>query len=243
MEVSLQNKIILVTGGTGGLGQSLVRTFARENAKVLFTYHTHTERAGDLEKLGAHGYSVNLGNRKSVADFVSAVKENFPRLDGLIHNAGVSKDHTLVKLEESEFEESVEINLSAVFKISAGLLPLLQKSNLPKIINVVSRTGLRGNFGQTAYAASKAGLINLTKTMAAEWGAKGILVNAITPGYLMSDMTRELPEFVHQKARNESYVGVISDSEEVANFAAYLMSDQVKKLTGQIFHYDTRRNQ
>jgi len=242
MEVSLQNKIILVTGGTGGLGQSLVRTFIHEKAKVIFTFFTHADRALELETLGAHGYRVNLADRVSINDFLSRVSRDFQYLDGVIHNAGVSRDHTIAKLEESEFDESLEVNLNSVFFLSKGLLPLLEKSMHPKIINIVSRTGIRGNFGQAAYAASKAGLIALTKTMALEWGAKRILVNAITPGYLMSDMTHELPEEIHDKARHESYLGVISDQEEVAEFVTYLMSDHVNKLTGQIFHYDTRKN-
>ncbi|MBI4970444.1 MAG: SDR family NAD(P)-dependent oxidoreductase [Candidatus Omnitrophica bacterium] len=243
MEVSLQNKIILITGGTGGLGQSLVHTFDREKARVIFTFFTHEDRARELEQLGACGFHVDLSDRNSVKQFIERLKKEIPRLDGIIHNAGISRDHTMAKFEESELDESLEVNLTSVFRMSVDLLSLLEKSSLPKIINVVSRTGLCGNFGQAAYAATKAGLIALTKTMAAEWGAgeNKILVNAMTPGYLMSDMTHDLPEEIHEKARKESYLGVISDSDEVAEFAAYLMSDHVKKISGQIFHYDTRR--
>lgn len=242
MEVSLKNKIILVTGGTGGFGQSLVRTFSRENARVIFTYLTHEDRARELEKLGARSFHVNLADRNSVKKFTEQIKKDFPRLDGIIHCAGISRDHTIAKLEEAEFDESIEVNLTAIFRMSVDLLPLLEKSSLPKIINVVSRTGIYGNFGQIAYSASKAGLISLTKSMAEEWGSKKILVNAITPGYLMSDMTHDLPEEIHERARKQSYLNVISDQDEAAEFAAYLMSDHVKKITGQVFHYDTRRN-
>lgn len=242
MQASLQNKIILITGGTGGLGQALVRTFSGEGAQVLFTYHTHSDRAKEMEKCGARGHEVDLAKRSSVKDLIRRLSGLSGRLDGIIHNAGITRDHTVTNLSESEFDECMEVNLNSVFLLSQGLLPLLEQSSLPKIINVVSRTGLRGTFGQVAYAASKAGLIALTKTMAAEWGPKRVLVNAITPGYLMSDMTQDVPESVHQRARDESYLGVISDAEEVASFAAYLMSDQVTRLTGQIFHYDTRKN-
>ncbi len=241
MQVTLQDKIILITGGTGGLGQALVRTFIREKASVLFTFHSHNDRAVELEKLGARGFQADLSDRKSVNAFVDSVTKAERHLDGIIHNAGVSLDHTIANATEEEFDKSIEVNLTSVFRISRGLLPLLEKSKHAKILNVTSRVGLRGNFGQTAYSASKAGLIALTKTMAAEWGEKGISVNAITPGYVMSDMTRILPEEIHEKMKKESYLGVISEAKEVADFSAFLMSDQVTRVSGQIFHYDSRR--
>ncbi len=241
MHVYLQNKTILITGGTGGLGQALVKVFLEEGAQVVFTYHAHQDRAEVLEQFGARGYQTDFSNRKSIFNFLSRMKQDYSRLDGMIHNAGISRDRTIDKMEEAEFDETIQVNLTAIFMISRELLPLLDQSDNAKILNVTSRVGIRGNFGQTAYAASKAGLIALTKNMADEWGIKGISVNAITPGYVMSDMTRSLPEEVHEKARSESVLGKISDADEVARFAAYLMSDHVRHLSGQIFHYDTRR--
>ncbi|MBI4397719.1 MAG: SDR family oxidoreductase [Candidatus Omnitrophica bacterium] len=241
MNITLRNKIILITGGTGGLGQALVETFLREKAQVLFTYYSHEERAKEWVKKGARGFRADFAERSSVTRLIDAIKKSASRLDGMIHNAGVTLDHTLVKAREEEFDRSLEINLTAVFLISRGLLTLLEKSKCPKILNVSSRVGLRGNFGQTAYSASKAALMALTKSMAIEWGASGICANAITPGYLMTDMTRGLPREVHQKMREESTLHQISDPQEVANFAAYLMSDRVSRVSGQIFHYDTRK--
>ena len=241
MEISLQHRVVLITGGTGGLGKSLVQVFSAHKAQVLFTYLSHEERARELERNGARGFRVDLSCRQSVKEFTERLSKDYSRLDGMINNAGISRDHVVTKLSEEEFDECIEVNLSSVFLMVKQLMPLLRKSELPKILNIASRVGLRGNFGQVAYAASKAGLIALTKTMAQELGRRKILVNALTPGYVMSDMTSILPEAIHEKAQKESCLGVISEADEVARFAAYLMSENVQKVSGQIFHYDTRK--
>ncbi len=242
MNISLQDKTILVTGGTGGLGQALVQTLSEEGAQVLFSYCSHEDRVADIEALGAKGYFLDLSNRNSVNKFSKQIVNEYSVIDGIIHNAAISRDHSILKLTEEEFDESLEVNLSSVFFLTRHLVPLLEKAKHPKIINMVSRVGVRGNFGQIAYTASKAGLISLTKSMALELGDKGIMVNSLTPGYVMTDMTGVLPEFVHDKAKSESYLNTISDAGEVARFVSYLMSDYVTKLSGQLFHYDTRRN-
>ena len=241
MKISLQGKTILVTGGTGGIGQELVQVLSREGAQVLFTYFSHKDRTAFLENLGATSFYLDLNSRSSIKKFCQQILGSYPSLDGIINNAGISKDHTLHKVSEEEFDASIEVNLTSVFLLVQQLLPLLEKPETSKIINIVSRVGIQGNFGQVSYASSKAGLIALTKTMASELGCKGILVNAVTPGYVLTDMTRDLPDFVHEQARSQSYLNTISEAEEVAQFIAYLMSDLVTKVSGQIFHYDTRK--
>jgi len=242
MEVSLQNKTILVTGGTGGLGQAFVDLLSDLGARVLFTFCSQEEKSEQLQTNGAHAFHLDLSSRDSQQEFIHHITKEYTSLDGIIHNAGVSLDHTLGKFPEQDFDASMEINLTSVFLLTKALYPLLKKSKLAKVVNVTSRNGVRGNFGQAAYSASKAGLIALTKSMAEEWGEDGILVNAITPGYVMSDMTEKLPQSILDKAKRESYTDSISDAQEVAKLVAYMMSDHVTKLTGQLWHYDTRKN-
>lgn len=240
MEPLLKEKTILITGGTSQLGQAFVRQAVKHGAKVFFTFHKSSEAAKKLEQLGARGFSCDLGDMKAIerisADFVSQTGH----LDVLIHNAAAIADAMIEKMSEEEWDWVMKVNLKAPFYLTKLLLPLLLRKTPSKILTIVSRAGLSGLYGAANYAASKGGLIAMTKTLAKELGRKKILVNAVNPGFMRSAMTQHLPEKIFEKALLESPLKTYSDPEEVAGFLVYLSSDLMRQVTGQVFHFESR---
>lgn len=241
MNISLSGKNILITGGTGTLGSVLVTRALEEGARVFFAYHRNEEKAKALADKGAVPLQFDITDRTAVDWLKDKLKENCGNLDALVHCAGIVRDHTLQNLTADDWDKVIAVNLTAVYYLTRKLLPLLYKKENSRIIFIASRVGLQGGFGEANYAASKAGLIALTKTLAAEVGRQGILVNAVTPGFMLSKMNEGLSDDVKEKNRKESYLGSFSDPNEVADFMIYLLSDKVSKLTGQVFHYDSRK--
>lgn len=241
MNISLSGKNILVTGGTGTLGSILIRRAIEEGARIFFVYHRNEEKAKTLADKGAVPFHLDITDRAAVDRLKDKLKEDCGGLDALVHCAGIVRDHTLQNLTVDDWDEVIAVNLTAVYYLTRKLLPLLYKKENSRLIIVASRVGLQGGFGEANYAASKAGLIAFTKTLAAEVGRQGILVNAVTPGFMLSKMNEGLPEEVKEKSRKESCLGSFSDPNEVADFIIYLLSDRVSKVTGQVFHYDSRR--
>lgn len=238
--VMLTGKAILITGGTGALGEAFVKKALRQGAEAFFTYNTDEEKAKELSVLGAVSIKLNLANRAEVVKIKPFLKEKISKLDGLINNAALGGEATIANLEESAWDETIETDLTAPFLLTKKLLPLLYKAPQAKIVNVVSRVGWEGAVGLSAYAAAKAGLVAFTKTLAREVGRKKILVNAFNPGFMMSKMTKDVPEFVLEKNKKRSAIGEFSDPEEAAEFLAFLMSDAATKVTGQVFSWDSR---
>ena len=240
MDVSLAGKQVLITGGTGALGRALVARAREEGAAVFFTYHQGTQEAKRLEALGARGFLTDLRDRRQIDRLKADIKSMTPVLDAIVHNAAVVRDHTLQNLTEQEWDEAVAVDLDAVYYLTKKFLSFLFKKPGSKILNVVSRTGLHGGFGQANYAAAKAGLIALTKTLAQELGKKEILVNGLNPGFMKSKLTGSIPREIYERNVKESALGTISDPGAVADFVVYLLSDRFQNVSGQIFHYDSR---
>ncbi|OGW80559.1 MAG: hypothetical protein A3G33_09310 [Omnitrophica bacterium RIFCSPLOWO2_12_FULL_44_17] len=240
MNITLSNKTILITGGTGALGRAFVESACKEGAQVFFTYFRHSEEAKRLETLGAKGFHVDLAQRSEIDRLVRDLSACTMELDAVIHNAAIVRDKTLANLSTEDWDEVLAVNLDAVYYLTKQLLPIITRKPGAKILNIVSRVGLRGNFGQVNYAAAKGGLIALTKTLAKELGRKGILVNGLNPGFMKSELTKGLPEDVIERNVKESPLRTISDPKEVSDFLIYLLSDHVQHVTGQIFHYDSR---
>jgi 3-oxoacyl-[acyl-carrier protein] reductase len=241
VQVDLTGKIILITGGTGGLGTALVERALEERATVLFTYHRDEERARQLQAKGGHPFRVDLRQLSEIDTLRERVKKEFPRLDALVNNAGIVRDHTLQNLTEEDWDEVIQVNLRSAYYLTKRLLSLLFKMKGAKILNITSRVGEQGGFGGSNYAASKAGLVGFTKSLAQELGKKKIAVNAVSPGFMISKMSVNLPERVLEKQKQDSAFGTYGDSKEVADFIVYLLSDRVRNVTGQVFHYDTRK--
>lgn len=240
MNIDLAGKVLLVTGGTSALGSEIVSSALREKASVCFTYFRNEAKARELIAQGAKGVQADLGRLEDIDRLKETFKKDHAGLDGLVHNAAVVRDHTLANLTLEEFDEVLRVDLAAVFRVTKRFLPLLYRKEGSKIVSIASRVGTHGGFGESNYAAAKAGLVAFTKTLAREVGRKGISVNAVAPGFMKSGMTENLPAEVYEKHRRDSAFGSFADPREVANFVIYLLSDWVKGVTGQLFYFDSR---
>ena len=240
MEASLKDKAILITGGTSRLGQAFVRKAIGRGACVFFTYFKSFTTAQELEKCGAKGFLLDLANARDIDVFAETIKGKIEQLDVLIHNAAATADSLIEKMSEKEWDDILRVNLKAPFYLTQKLLPLLLMKKPSKVFTLVSRAGLSGLAGAANYAAAKGGLIAMTKTLARELGRKKILVNAVNPGFMQSSMTAEVPQEVLQRNLEDSPLKTFSDPEEVADFLLYLSSDQMRQVTGQVFHFESR---
>ena len=239
----LENKKILITGGTSRLGECFVRKAVSENAQVFFTFHQSSDLAQELQTLGAKGYNLDLASTPAIDAFAKVLKSDAGNLDAVIHNAAAVRDHTLQNLTEEDWDYVMAVDLKAPYYLTKKLLSLLFKNDtaVRKIFMITSRAGIQGGFGISNYAAAKAGLIGLTKSLAQELGKKNILVNAVNPGFMKSRMTETLPESVLQMHLAASPIHQHSEPSEVADFLVYLCSDQMKGVTGQVFHFESRK--
>ncbi len=267
-EKYLSNKIILITGGTSELGRQFVQKALFAGARVYFTSFQDRETFQALESAGAAGFVLDLADMRAIDNFVKTFKEKERTLDILIHNAAAVRDHTLQNLTEEEWDYVMTVNLKAPYYLTKKLMPLLFKQSstchreesrpqgaasprddvaisnsgraTKKIFMMTSRAAVMGGFGVSNYAAAKAGLIGLTKSLAQELGKKNILTNAVNPGFMKSKMTRDLPPEVIRRNREASPLGKCSDPAEVADFLVFLCSDQMTQVTGQVFHFESR---
>ena len=241
MEKLLTQKTILITGGTSRLGNEFVLKAIEQGAHIFFTYHKNKPAAETLIQKGAKGFELDLSDTKSIEEFSKFFKTQVKQLDVLIHNAAAVRDHTLHNLTEEEWDLVLSVNLKAPFYLTKKLLSLLFKKEYSKIFMLTSRVAVTGAFGISNYAAAKAGLIGLTKSMAQELGRKKILVNAINPGFMKSAMTEQLPEQVIETNLQASPIEQFSDPAEVADFLVYLSSDKMSQVTGQVIHFESRK--
>lgn len=252
MNQLLSRKKILITGGTSELGTAFIKESLAQGAEIHFTFFSATERANKLESIGAKKYKVDLSSTESIDSFLDAFCLSNQTLDILIHNAAVTGDHLLEKMNEKEWDRVLTTNLKAPFYLTQKLLPLLEKKDphpvhkkasdfsLSKILMIISRAGTEGLAGASNYAAAKGGLIAMTQMLAKELGPKKILVNAVNPGFMKSRMTAALSEKVVQRALERSPLETLADPVEAANFLIYLSSDFMSRVTGQVFHFESR---
>lgn len=237
----LSGKKIFLTGGTSRLGAALVRLALREGAEVFFSYYQGEAAAKELEALGARSCRMNLLSGESLAKAAAWLEKQAGCLDGLVHNAAAVRDATLQTMTEEDWDRVMEADLKAPYVLTQKLLPLILKAPKPaKILFLTSRAAFRGSYGASNYAAAKAGLIGLVKSLAAELGSVPVLVNAVNPGFMISGMTQDLPESVKESQRRASPLEKFSDPEEVAAFMAYLLSGKSAQVSGQVFHWDAR---
>lgn len=248
-EPTLASKTILITGGTSRLGREFVRQALQAGAKVYFTYFSAADQAQELAARGALGSQLDLGNMRSIETWVREFRAACPSLDILIHNAAMIRDHTLCNLSEADWDEVMTVNLKAPYYLTKLLLPyFLKRKTDPavtaackKIFMITSRAAVTGGFGNANYAASKAGLLGLVKSLAKELGSRKILVNALNPGFMKSRMTEALPEQVVNAHLEASPLKVHADPAEAAAFLTFLCSDQMVQVTGQVFHFESRQ--
>lgn len=235
----LQNKVALITGATRGIGKGIALKFAEQGANVAFTYVSSEEKALALEKeltafgIKAKGYKSDAGNFKAADELVTAVVAEFGTIDVLVNNAGITRDTLLMRMSEQQWDEVMNANLKSVFNLTKAVQRPMLKARSGSIINMSSVVGVKGNAGQANYAASKAGIIGFTKSVALELGSRNIRCNAIAPGFIETEMTGALDEKVVQQWRDAIPLKRGGSSDDVANLTLFLASNMSGYITGQ----------
>jgi len=236
--LSLQDKVILVTGGSRGIGRAIVEVLAQAGAIVAFTYRGSVEAAQSLAE--AHRdrvlpYQADVTDGARAEAIVDELVKKYGRLDGLVNNAGITQDNLLLRLSEAQWDAVMQTNLKGPFLYSKAALKPMLRQRKGSIVNISSIVGLTGNPGQTNYAASKAGLIAFTRSLAKEVGSRNIRVNAIAPGFIQTDMTTHLPAEAWQ---SRIALGRLGEPAEIAHVCAFLLSDLSSYITGEAIVVD-----
>ncbi|MBS1261683.1 MAG: 3-oxoacyl-[acyl-carrier-protein] reductase FabG [Calditrichaeota bacterium] len=243
-EQLLSGKVALVTGGSRGIGAAIVRHFAEEGAGVAFTYRKQKEAADALaaeaEKLGvrAKAYQADTADFDRAQKLVAEVIDTFGALDILVNNAGMNRDGVIWKMSEEQWDAVISVDLKGCFNTIRAAAPHFREQRAGRIVNVTSINGLRGKFGQANYSAAKAGVIGLTKTVAKELGGRGITVNSVAPGLIMTDMMQQMPEQAKQASLDETALRKLGEPEDIAWICAFLASDRARHITGEIIKVD-----
>ena len=235
----LQNKVALITGATRGIGKGIALKFAQGGANIAFTYVSSDEKALALEKelcafgIKAKAYKSDAANFKAAEELATAVVTEFGTIDILVNNAGITRDTLLMRMSEQQWDDVINANLKSVFNLTKAVQKPMLKARSGSIINMSSVVGVKGNAGQANYAASKAGIIGFTKSVAFELGSRNIRSNAIAPGFIETEMTGALDEKVVQSWRDAIPLKRGGSAEDVANLTLFLASDMSTYITGQ----------
>jgi 3-oxoacyl-[acyl-carrier protein] reductase len=242
MDLGLARKKALVTGGSRGIGAAIVRALAAEGCDVFFTHLGDGREAegvkGEVERLQRRAFvhESDVASFREAEETVRRAAEVLGGLDILVCNAGITADAVVWKMDEEQWDRVIDVNLKGCFNYCRAAAPIFRGQRSGKIVNVTSINGMRGKFGQSNYAASKGGMIALTKTLARELGRFN--VNAIAPGMVLTEMMRALPGEFHLAAEEESVLGRIAKPEEVASVALFLVSDLARHVTGEVLRVD-----
>ncbi|MEJ6617062.1 MAG: 3-oxoacyl-[acyl-carrier-protein] reductase [Crocinitomicaceae bacterium] len=238
----LENKVVLITGASRGIGKSIAEECVKQGAKVAFTYLSSDEKAKALEielsaKGGvAKGFKSDASKYDDAQELVNKVVEEFGQIDVLVNNAGITRDNLLMRMSEEQWDDVMNTNLKSAFNLTKAVQRPMLKARSGSIINMSSVVGVSGNAGQANYAASKAGLIGFTKSVAQELGSRNIRCNAIAPGFIETEMTAALDEKVVQEWRNSIPLKRGGSPKDVADLTVFLGSDMSKYITGQTIH-------
>ena len=238
----LKGKTAIVTGATRGIGKGVAFKLAEQGANIAFTYVSSAEKALALEnELQAFGvkvksYKSDASLMKDAEELIKNVLDNFESIDVLVNNAGITKDNLLMRMSEEDFDRILEVNLKSIFNMTKAVQRTMLKQRSGSIVNMTSVVGVKGNAGQSNYAASKAGVIGFTKSIALELGSRNIRCNAIAPGFIETEMTEKLDEEVITNWRNSIPLKRGGTPEDVANTTLFLASDLSSYITGQTLH-------
>ncbi len=240
--MDFKNKTVIVTGSTRGIGHGMASAFAQQGANVMLsgTSESVYRVADELKERGFSiaGYSGDLSIPSHAQGLIDKTIETFGSVDVLVNNAGVTCDKLLIRMEEEDWDKVMNTNLKSAFLCTKAAVRIMMKKRSGRIINITSVVGLMGNAGQANYAASKAGLIGFTKSVAREFAARGITCNAIAPGFIETQMTGSLPEEIKEQYLKSIPLGRYGTSADVADLALFLASDKAQYITGQVINID-----
>ena len=235
--IDFKNKKILVTGATGGIGGSLVQKFISLNGNVLGT-GTKVEKLNLIKKqnpsIKIHKFDIS--NHSKIEEFIETVSNELGGLDILINNAGVNVDNLSLRMKDEEWKKVIDINLTSTFLLSKYAIKKMLKNKFGRIVNITSIVAHSGNLGQSNYSASKAGIIGMSKSLAIEYAKKNITINCVSPGFIVSEMTENLPDKVKEYLTSRIPMARLGNGEDVSNCAAFLSSDSSSYVTGETIH-------
>jgi 3-oxoacyl-[acyl-carrier protein] reductase len=242
-ELLLEGKVALITGGARGIGKEIAMVFAKNGANIAIcdvNLEEAQKTAKDIEGLGRQSlaFKADVTNSIQVQDMADKILDKFNKIDILINNAGITKDNLLLRMSEEEWDKVISVNLKGTFVCTKTVSRIMLKQRSGKIVNLASVIGIMGNAGQANYAASKAGIIGLTKSVAKELASRNICVNAIAPGFIMTDMTSKLPEDVQKKMLSAIPLARFGEAKDVADLALFLSSGSSSYITGQVVQVD-----
>ena len=232
------NKVVVITGSTRGIGKEIAQRFAEKGATVIITGRSQTtvkQARDELIQKGfqAEGFMCDVTKLKNVQEIANKILDKYKSVDILINNAGVTKDNLLFRMSENDFDDVVSINLKGTFNCTKVFTKVMLKAKKGKVINISSIIGIKGNIGQANYAASKAGILGFTKSVALEIASRGITVNAIAPGYVETGMTAELKDNIKDDLLKDIPLGRLGTAEDIAGACLFLASDEANYITGQ----------
>lgn len=237
-------KYALITGATRGIGKQIAITLAKQGYNIALNYRKENEELEntkkEIEEIGVQVLAVkgDVANFEECENFVKQVIERFGQIDVLVNNAGITKDMLLMRMKKEDFEQVIDTNLVGTFNVTKNVVPYMMKARSGRIINISSVVGISGNAGQTNYSASKAGIIGFTKSLAKEIASRNILVNAVAPGFIETNMTDVLKDDVKQEIAKNIPLKRMGTAQDVANVVKFLASDDSSYITGQVINID-----
>lgn len=240
----LEGKCAVVTGASRGIGRAIAIKLASLGASIVINYRSSEDEAQkvaeEVKKFGVDAMLVkaDISSLEEAERLVKEAKDKFGKIDIMVNNAGITKDGLVMRMKEEDFDNVIRVNLKGVFNCLKSITPIMMRQKHGKIINLSSVVGISGNAGQVNYAASKAGVIGMTKSLAKEIGSRGINVNAVAPGFIETDMTEKLGEKFKQEAVNNIPLKRLGKPEDVADVVSFLASDASDYVTGQVIHVD-----
>ena len=238
------NKVALITGATRGIGKQIALTLAKEGYNIVINYREENDEVntvkGEIEAIGVECLTVkgDVSKFDECESFVKQAIEKFGQIDVLVNNAGITKDMLLMRMNKQDFEQVIDVNLIGTFNVTKNVISYMIKARTGRIINISSIVGINGNSGQTNYSASKAGIIGFTKSLAKEVASRNILVNAVAPGFIRTNMTDVLKEEVKEEIEKNIPLKRMGTAQDVANVVKFLASEDSSYITGQVLQID-----